>query len=284
MEEGEGVAGAAEAPAGSKGRDLKVAIATGLLLAAIVLGTLWWSAAAFFAFAFLVLMIAQVEFLAALRKAGYRPATALGLTAGAVLMVGAFARGEGAGPLVFFLLLVFSFIWFLRTTPTNAVRDISVTIFSVAYVPLLGAFAGLLLTREDGRAVMIAAIGATVLYDVFAFAFGSLVGKRPLAPTISPNKTIEGALIATVLLALVGPPIIVWLELGPWDYLQSLVFIGMVAIAAPVGDLFESVVKRDLGIKDMGAIFPGHGGALDRVDAILFVAPITYLSLRLFGL
>jgi phosphatidate cytidylyltransferase len=267
------------------GRNLRVRIVTGLLLAGIVIGTLLYSATAFFVLAFVVLMVAQVEFYSAVRKAGFKPATILGLTAGATMLIGVFARGEGAVPLVIFLTFVFTFIWFLGSKPlSEVVRNLSVTLFGVLYVPLLGSFAGLLVTRGDGRAVVLAAIAAAALYDTFAYGFGSTIGKRLLAASVSPHKTIEGAVAATLLLAAVGPPLIIWLGLGPWSYLEALGFVAMISIAAPAGDLFESMLKRDLGIKDMGTIFPGHGGALDRVDAILFAMPMTYLSLRLFGL
>jgi phosphatidate cytidylyltransferase len=124
----------------------------------------------------------------------------------------------------------------------------------------------------------------TVLYDVTAYAIGSIWGHRPLAPTVSPNKSWEGAIGATVIVLLgaisivpmftpfsiegVGPGAAVWLAL-------------VIALVAPLGDLVESAFKRDLGVKDMGSLLPGHGGMLDRVDAILFTAPAAYFLMRI---
>lgn len=265
------------------GRNLKLAIATGLTLAALVIGLLILGPRYFFVLAFVVIMLAQVEFYAAVRKAGFDPATALGLVAGAVMLLGVFFKGPQAAGLVLFLSLVFSFVWFLaHEHPKGVLVDIGVTMLGIAYIPLLGSFAGLLAARSiEPRGVTITMIGAAAFYDIFAYAAGSRLGKRPLAPRISPKKTWEGAIVATIGIiiscAIIAP------LLGPWTVLEAAVLGVLVAVTAPLGDLFESMIKRDLGIKDMGAIFPGHGGALDRIDAILFTAPAVYLSLTLFG-
>ena len=282
-------------PATVGGRNLRVAIITGVGLAALVLILIAIGPLPFFLLALVVLLMAQAEFYVSVRKGGYSPAGALGLVAGGVLLVGTFTRGEAAAGLVLFLTIVFSFVWFLAHEKRGSVlADISVTLLGVAYVPLLGSFVGLILRRGlnegctvssitcDGRGIVIAVIGAAALYDVFAYAAGSKFGKRAMAPRISPRKTIEGALIATVAMLIVGPPIASWL--GPWNYGQAMVFVLLACVAATMGDLAESMLKRDLDIKDMGAIFPGHGGALDRLDAILFVLLAGYLTLRLFGL
>ena len=266
------------------GRNLKIAIATGLALAALVIGFALVSSKAFFGLAFVVIIFAQGEFYKSTRSAGYDPATSLGLAAGAVLLIGVFLKGPDAAGLVMFLTILFCLIWYIAVEPrADLLSDIAVTIFGVAYVPLLGSFAGLLAARpEDGGPVIIAVIGATAFYDIFAYAGGSRFGKTPLAPEISPKKTREGALVATagtmILVTAVAP------LLGPWNFAQAAVFAVLVSIAAPLGDLLESLIKRDLAIKDMGTLFPGHGGALDRIDAILFTLPVAYLSLVMFGL
>lgn len=278
------MAGPAKTPSteSAGGRNLAAAIVTGLALAGILLGLLYTGPLPFFILAFVVIIVAQAEFYSAARRSGYRPATALGLAAGAVMLVGSFTEGEGAAGLVIFLTLFFSIIWYLAFEPKRGlVAELSVTMLGVLYIPLLGSFAALL-ARDRPPGVVVAMIGAAAVYDVFAYAGGATLGRRPIAPAISPRKTIEGAGIATVAMLIIGPPIATLL--GPWSYLQGLAFIAMTCVAAPVGDLVESLIKRDLGIKDTGMIFPGHGGALDRIDAILFTAPVTYLSLRLFGL
>lgn len=285
-----------EQPARS-GRNLKLAIATGLTLAALAFGLLALGPQAFFVLVFVMILLAQGEFYLATRKAGYDPATALGLVAGAVLLLGSFLRGEAAATLVIFLTVVFSFVWYMGSSPSrpsegeragSLMSSFGITLLGVAYIPLMGSFVALMLRMapgidgDDGRGAVLVALGAAALYDVFAYAGGSRFGKRKLAPQISPGKTVEGALIAsvgvTILAAALSP------LFGPWNPVQGAVFGLAASLAAPLGDLFESLMKRDLGIKDMGSVFPGHGGALDRFDAILFTAPVAYLTLRLFGL
>lgn len=266
------------------GRDLKLAIITGLTLAALVIGLLYIDSKAFFGLAFIVILFAQGELYVSAQRAGHSPATTLGLVGGAVMLLGVFLRGPEAAGLVLFLSLVFTFVWYLASESQAAVvTNISVTMLGIMYVAMLGSFAGLLAARpNDGRGVTITMIGTAAVYDIFAYAAGSRWGKTPIAKTISPKKTVEGAAVATVgiiiLSTLVAP------LLGPWNPWQAALLGAMVAISAPLGDLFESMIKRDLKIKDMGSIFPGHGGALDRIDAILFTAPVVYLSLRMFGL
>lgn len=267
----------------SAGRDLPIAILTGVLLGGLVVGLLFVGAEAFYAFVSLVVLLAQGEFYRAARHGGYSPATALGLGAGAVLLVGVFLQGEAAAPLVVMAALLGSFLWFMvGERQPEMLANVAVTLLGLIYIPLLGSFVGLLAARPDGRNLTILAIGATAVYDIFAYTGGSMLGRHKMAPSISPNKSWEGTAVAT--LATVGA--LAWLGpvLGPFTVGQAAATGGAIAVAAPLGDLFESLVKRDLGIKDMGAILPGHGGALDRIDAMLFVVPVVYLALQVLGL
>ncbi|HVL50908.1 MAG TPA: phosphatidate cytidylyltransferase [Actinomycetota bacterium] len=264
------------------GRNLKLAILTGVTLAALVVGLLFVGAQAFFGLAIVVIMLGQAEFYRATRNAGHNPATALGLIGGAVILIGVFLNGPAAAGLALFAILAACFIWYMSfPSRVNVVSNVAITMMGIVYIPLLGSFVGLLSRRPDGRGVTIAAIGAAAVYDIFAYAGGSKLGRHPMAPSVSPNKSWEGAAVATVAIVLValfaGP------ALGPWTAGQAALLGLAVAVVAPLGDLAESLIKRDLGIKDMGTIFPGHGGALDRIDAILFVAPTVWLSLQLFG-
>ncbi|MGH2708250.1 MAG: phosphatidate cytidylyltransferase [Actinomycetota bacterium] len=262
---------------------MKLRIATGVVLAAVALGLASWGSGALFGLVFAVVMVAQGEFYRAARKAGYHPATALGLVAGGALLLGTYTRGEQIVGVVFFLTVVLTFVWYAaRKRRDNLVIDYAVTLLGLAYVPLLGAFAGLLLRRPDGRGALMATIAAVAIYDIFAYFGGRLWGKRLLAPSISPKKTREGAAVATA--AVLVPGALLAHFLGPWNLFQAFVFAGLIAIAAPLGDLFESLLKRDLDLKDMGSILPGHGGALDRIDALLFCTPVAYISLQIFNL
>ncbi|MGH2767371.1 MAG: phosphatidate cytidylyltransferase, partial [Actinomycetota bacterium] len=179
--------------------------------------------------------------------------------------------------------------WFIGQGPPSPdasgpgpLGNVAVTLLGLAYVPLLASFVGLTLGRPDGRGVVVVSIGAVAVYDTFAYLGGSRFGRRRLAPSISPAKTLEGTLIATlstlVLVTLVAP------RLGPWSTGQAGVLAALICTAAPLGDLFESLLKRDLGMKDTGSALPGHGGVLDRIDAMLFCAPVAYLTLHIFDL
>jgi phosphatidate cytidylyltransferase len=264
------------------GRNLKLAILTGITLAALVVGLLYLGSEAFFGLAIVVIMLAQAEFYRATRNAGYNPAAALGLIGGAVVLVGVFLSGQAAAGLALFATLAACFVWYMSfEIRTNLVSNLAITMMGVVYIPLLGSFVGLLARRPDGRGVTIAAIGAAAVYDIFAYAGGSKLGRHPMAPSISPHKTWEGAAVATV--ATVGVAFFAGPALGPWSPMEAAALGLAVSVVAPLGDLVESLIKRDLGIKDMGTIFPGHGGALDRIDAILFTAPTVFFSLQLFG-
>lgn len=268
---------------------MKVAVATGLILGAAVIGLLFLGPDAFFPLAFIVILVAQAEFYTAARKAGHDPATALGVMAGALLLVGVFKRGSPAAGLVVFLTLVFSFVWYMSAEHREGLlTNIALTLFGVAYIPLLGSFAVLLSTScigsgecpPSGGGLVLVMIGAAAFYDIFAFAGGYKFGRTPLS-SISPRKTREGAIVATACTLVLATTVVPLL--GPWTHVQALVLGALVCIAAPMGDLVESMIKRDLGLKDIGVIFPGHGGALDRIDAILFTGPAVYLSLLIAG-
>lgn len=254
-----------------------------MALAGLVAGLLYLGAAPFYGFVCVVVLLAQGEFYRASRGAGYNPAAALGLGVGAVLLIGVFARGEAAAPVVLIAALAGSFMWFMvGDRQDGLVTNVAVTVLGLVYIPLLGAFVGLLALRPDGRALTVMAIGAAAVYDIFAYAGGSKLGKHKLAPAISPNKSWEGAAVATA--ATVGAWVLVGPALGPFSVAQAAIVGAAISIVAPLGDLFESMVKRDLGLKDMGSILPGHGGALDRIDAMLFVVPTVYFLLEVFGL
>jgi phosphatidate cytidylyltransferase len=151
----------------------------------------------------------------------------------------------------------------------------------VGYVVVLGSFAALILTLPSGIGILYGAILTTVAYDVGGFFIGRSLGTRPMSAA-SPNKTFEGLAagwIASILVAVVA---LGWI--APWDELgfgQKATFGLVAAIAATLGDLCESLLKRDLGVKDMGTLLPGHGGVLDRFDAMLFVLPATYYAARI---
>jgi phosphatidate cytidylyltransferase len=228
----------------------------------------------------LVIAAAAAEFYAAMQKVAYRPATLLGIVACAGMPLAAYWRGEGAIPLVLVLSVVFGLLWFLLAAEdVRPVPNLAVTLLGVVYVGLLGSFAALILQFPNGVGMLLGAIIATVAYDVGGLFVGSSAGRSHLAPAVSPNKTYEG-LIGGMLMAVLAAVVICG-RFVPWDHLGDSIKLGIVvAIAAPLGDLCESMIKRDLSIKDMGTILPGHGGILDRFDALLFVLPAVYYLAR----
>ncbi|GIU87274.1 MAG: hypothetical protein KatS3mg009_1789 [Acidimicrobiia bacterium] len=262
-------------------RDLPTAVLTAAAVAVVALvcfsrGTFWTAL-----LAAAVVGLGSVEFSAALQARGFRPASLLALVASAALPVAAREFGVGAYPVFSGLVVVFAMLWFLwEVTPGRPLLGVATTVLSFAYVGGLGGFAGLLLAGDDGVGLLLGVVLCTIAYDVFGFFVGSQFGKSPIAPSVSPNKSFEGTLAGMVAAVVVG-----WLLVGqihPWSPARSVVLGLFVAAAAFLGDLCESMLKRDLGIKDFGSLLPGHGGVLDRFDSLLFCLPVGYfLALHL---
>lgn len=266
------------------GRNVPLAFLTGLVLAGLAVGAIAIGPGPFAVLAGVVVLFAQGEFYSALQKRHYQPATALGLVAGALVLGAGYYRGEAAILAVMGLSIFASFLWYL-TVPAqhrrNVVSNVALTVLGIVYMPMLAAYALILLRLPNGRGLTLAVIGLTFAYDTAAFAVGYFWGSRPLAPHVSPKKSWEGAIGATlvvvaVAVGAVSPYVEVLDTVG-----RSVGLAVVVAVFAPLGDLAESLLKRDLGIKDMGSLLPGHGGVLDRIDSVLFVAPAAFLFLRL---
>ncbi|HEX9695654.1 MAG TPA: phosphatidate cytidylyltransferase [Actinomycetota bacterium] len=259
----------------AKGRNLPLAVATGLGLAGLIFGTLFTSRLAWETVVIVVVTYALYEFYSALAGKGYSPATWLGLAACVAMMAGASARGPRAVTFVLAMFAVVAFLWYLADPRrANVLANLAVSIFGLVYTGVMGAHVILMRELPRGPAITIAFIGLVAFYDIGAFATGSLFGKRKLAPSISPGKTVEGAAGASVLVMALGAglgPLI-----APWSLWSGLALGAATAVVAPLGDLAESVMKRDLGIKDFGRLLPGHGGMLDRIDALLLMAPVAY--------
>jgi phosphatidate cytidylyltransferase len=279
-----GVAEDVDAGPPPPGRNLPAALISGGLLAFAALALLAIGKAPFVALAIAIILLGQGEFYAVLKARGAQPATALGLIAGAVIMAGAYNRGEAAALFGVFLAMALVLPWYMAAPPKvrkGTVMNVGATLLGVIYVPFLASFALVILRIPDdaGRNLLLTVLGLTVLYDVCAYAIGSLWGNRPLAPTISPKKSWEGAVGATFVLLLVALAIVPSVE--PFTAARAVGLALVIAVAAPLGDLVESALKRDLGLKDMGSLLPGHGGVLDRVDSILFAVPAAWYFIRL---
>ncbi len=271
-------------PARSEGSSIGIRVGTGIAAAVVALLAFKLGTVPSLVLSVVVVTFAAGECFGVLRGAGYHPASLLGLVGTVSLMVGAYTKGVAALPLVLVLITVFTLIWYLfgieRGSP---VAGTAATLLTVGWVSLLGAYAGLLLSPSafpdrHGIAFLLGAIIATVANDVGALVIGGWLGSRPLAPRISPNKTWEG-LFGGAVFSILFSTVVVG-SIHPWSASNAALLGVVVAVVAPVGDLCESLLKRDLGLKDMGRLLPGHGGVLDRVDALLFVLPATYYLVR----
>ena len=266
-------------PPGSPGRNLPMAIMVGGGFAVLTLGVFiigksigpWLLATG-------VVMACAYELFGVFQRSGLRPATLLGLTSCFALMWGAYARGVPAITLVLFLAFVGSMLWYLlKVIHARPLLGVATTMLGVIWVGMMGSFAALMLAgAPDGRMLFVGAIVCAVASDVGGLAVGTLAGRSQIAPDVSPGKTVEGTLGGLLLSIVFG--IIIGKSSGVWgDSVVNGFLLGLVVgVIAPIGDLSQSLIKRDLGVKDMGTALPEHGGFLDRFDSLLFALPATY--------
>lgn len=275
-------------PRAPTGRNLPVAIGTGVVAGIVAIACFELGAVAMVLLSSVVVVGSAAEAFGSLRRAGYRPATLVGLVAIAGLMGATYAKGLQAVPLVTVLLLVVTMLWFLFAMGRgSAVQGIGATVTVYLWIGGLGCFAALLLApglfpHRHGVAFLFGAVAGVVAADVGALAVGGWLGRHRLAPTVSPNKTWEGLAGGAVLAVVVST--FVTGHIHPWTPGTGALLGVVVAVVAPLGDLCESLVKRELGLKDMGTFLPGHGGMLDRFDALLFVLPATFYLVRALNL
>ncbi len=265
------------------GRNLPVAIASGLVLAALFLGTLFVNHWALLAFFTLLVAVALFELDKAFRGRDVQPALPVAIGAGAVLVFGAYASGPAAQSLGLALLLLGTMAWsLLDVGRANVVAGMAATLLMGLWVPFLASFVGLLLARPEGEWYVLACVAATVSGDIGAYGFGTRFGHHKMAPSISPGKSWEGAAGGLATALVVAALIIA--RMPGFDLPLALAYGVACFVAGTAGDLAESMVKRDLEVKDLGGIVPGHGGIMDRADAVIFALPVAHAVLLLFGL
>jgi phosphatidate cytidylyltransferase len=257
------------------------AIGVGVAIAIVFLLLASIGPSALMALVVAILAAAIVELYTVLRRAGYHPATLVGIVSTVCLPIASYAYGDVAFPLVLFLTVTVGLLWYLvgAAGDDSPILGLASTLLGVGYVGVLGSFAALILALPDGIGILYGAILATVGYDIGGFFIGRSVGTRPLSE-VSPNKTVEG-LAGGLVGAVFAVVVVAGVFIFPWtdvDITSKVIFGIAAAIAACCGDLCESLLKRDLGVKDMGSVLPAHGGILDRFDAMLFVLPATYYA------
>lgn len=268
------------------GRNLPAAIGVGLgLIVALVVGLVWahWF---FVLLTAVALCLGAVEVHMALQRKGMHSAIVPIVIGTAVSIVGGWlvARLDLMAPSNFIVVclgatLLASFTARLRGGPEGFLRDAAASALIIAYIPLLGVFVSLLMGEADGVFRILVIVLAVVASDTGAYTFGSLFGRHKLAPQISPSKTWEGVVGGVATAAAVGVAAVLLLLDGPWWL--GLVLGVCCALAGTLGDLVESLIKRDAGIKDMSNFLPGHGGVMDRLDSLLAAVPVGWLVLHL---
>jgi phosphatidate cytidylyltransferase len=268
--------GAGRRPAQSSGRNLSAALGAGVVLAGVLVICYLIGPAALLALATVAIVGCALEALSMFQRAGFRPATLVGALGSGGAVLAAYWRGEAGLPVVFAVVAVASLLWYLAgVVEARAVVNVAVTLLVFGWVGWLGAYAGLLLKATSGKHLFLGAIVPAVVADIAAWFIGSRFGQHALAPSTSPSKTWEGLLAGAVAAVVAGA--VIGKELTVWGGLAHGLELGVViAVMGPLGDLAQSMLKRDLHLKDSGSILPGHGGLLDRFDSLLFVLPATY--------
>jgi phosphatidate cytidylyltransferase len=261
------------------GRSLKTAVITALVLLVLIVVMAFLGTTAFFFLVAAVVLLAQFELLDGLIKAGRRPVRPFALACGlGMLVVAYFERPQYLG-LVLAATMVGAFALALRPDRgPGAMTDVAWTVLSVAWITGGGAAATMLLRGEDGLALLISFVLITALDDIGAFFAGTSFGRHKMAPSISPAKSWEG-FAGGMATALAGGALFGYF-LDPLRIVDGVALGAIAGLLGPVGDLVESMAKREIGIKDSSGLLPGHGGFLDRLDAIIFVAPAAFIYLR----
>lgn len=232
----------------------------------------------------IILVAAAAEAYGMMQRSGFRPATLLGLVATAGVVLGAYWQGLAALPLAVVLVFAGSMMWYLmRIVEARPLANVAVTTMVFVWVGVLGSYASILVRAPHGKGLLLGPIAIAVVADIGAFVVGRWVGSRPVAESISPSKTVEGFLGGLVAAIIAGA--IVGKELTPWGGMKHGLVLGVVVgLVAAAGDLFESMIKRDLSLKDSGSTLLGHGGLLDRFDSVLLALPAAYYIAWLFSI
>lgn len=263
--------------------DLALRVGSALIIFGVFLGSLllggWW----FTAFVILLMVLAVGELYATTRSIGLRPLALFGLLGVILIGIGAHTRGPVAIGGWSAVTAGATVLFFSLSPRRNAATNTAVTVTGMAWVGMLG-FAILIARGQHPVAHIIFLVIVIAATDVGGYFAGRGFGRHPLAPVVSPNKTWEGFIGGLVLAGVVAAVLAVF---PPWEDIgiaRALAIAALVGILAPIGDLAESMMKRVLGVKDMGSVLPGHGGMLDRIDGFLFAVPAVYVLLWGFGL
>ena len=266
---------------GRAGRDLPAAIAVGASLGALVIVTLFTVRIVWILIVAAGVTIGAYELVRALNVRGLRPPLLPVLGSTIAIPLTAYAAGAEGQVLSLFVTVAVILAWRLAGPREQLWQDFAAGVFVAVYIGFLAGFASLMTSPPDGPRRVLIFIAATVCSDVGGYATGVLFGKHPMAPTVSPKKSWEGFAGSATFCMLFGALTLRFLL--HQTYWEGVLFGLAVVCTATVGDLGESLIKRDIGIKDMGTLLPGHGGIMDRLDSLLCTAPIAWLLLTHFA-
>jgi len=277
----EGTGGEPAPPPAPPGRSLRQAIATGVALVVVLAVSSAFGATAYFVLIALAISLAVFEAIDALQQTGRRPSLAFTLACSLALLVAAYASRPALFGVVLALALYGGFALSLRSSrgPSPA-SDVAWTLLVVGWIGGGGAAATSLLVASSGRSLLTAYILVAAADDIGAFFVGRTWGAHKLAPQVSPGKTWEG--FAGGLVVAVAAGAVAGTVVEPLGVMGGVLLGALCGLIAPLGDLVESLFKREMGIKDSGRLLPGHGGVLDRLDALIFCAPAAYLYIIFF--
>ncbi len=268
------------APTGGKkraGRDLRAAIGVGVGLGAVILASLFFYKPVFLGVIVVAVVVGLWELTSRLGECKEIQAPLVPLAVGgAAMVIAGYLRGPEGAWVVMALTTLAVLAWRMTESPDEYLRDVTAAVFATFYVPFLATFVALMLAAGDGAWRVLTFLLLTVVSDTGAYAVGWRFGKHKLAPNISPGKTTEG-LGGAIAFSMAAGALCMQFLIDGGSWWQGLLLGLAVAVTATLGDLGESMMKRDLGIKDMGTLLPGHGGIMDRLDSLLPTAPVVWL-------
>ncbi|PWI44319.1 phosphatidate cytidylyltransferase [Streptomyces sp. ICBB 8177] len=266
----------------SAGRDLGAAIGVGVGLGAVIVAALFVVKAVFVGVVVVAVVVGLWELTSRLteRKGIHAPLVPLAAGGAAMVIAGYLRAAEGAW-IAMALTVLAVLVWRMARPPEDYLKDVTAAVFAAFYVPFLATFVVMMLAAHDGPWRVFVFLLLTVVSDTGAYAVGWRFGRQKLAPRISPGKTRAG-LVGAAAFAMVAGALSMRYLIDGGQWWQGLLLGLAVAASATLGDLGESMIKRDLGIKDMGTLLPGHGGIMDRLDSLLPTAPVVWLLLVIF--
>ncbi len=271
---------ASEKPKGRAGRNLPAAIGVGVGLGGLAVLTLFTVKATFLLYMGIALAVALAELTTALAKRDINIPVIPVAAGGAAVITCAYWLGPRYALAALGLTVIAILAWRLFGGASGYVKDTTAGIFATAYLPFMGSFVAAMLVPADGPRRVLTFVILTICSDIGGYFAGITAGRHPMAPAISPKKTWEGFAGSAAACLIAGWLCVTLLLHGhPW---QGVLTGAAVVLAATLGDLVESMIKRDLDIKDMGTLLPGHGGILERLDSLLVAAPVVWFLLYLF--